>query len=87
MQVIDKNLFIYLTKRAGFNLQDVADWWGVPLSGVYKRINGTVELRRDEMETWMDKVGYKDAGPVFFPAFVAGMQPDAAAVSGGADGI
>lgn len=76
--MIDRNLFEYLTKRAGKTFQDVADAWNVPLSGVYKRLNGTVELRRDEMEAWMKLVGIRDAGPVFFPGIVAEMQPSPA---------
>lgn len=75
--MIDRNLFIYLTKRAGKTLQDVADAWNVPISGVYKRINGDVELRRSEMECWMLLVGVRDAGPIFFPAFVADSQHSA----------
>lgn len=67
---MDKDLFIYLTKRAGFDLRDVASWWGVELAAVYKRLNGQVELRRSEMEIWMEKVGVTDAGPVFFKATV-----------------
>ena len=73
---VDKDLFIYLTKKAGFTLQDVADWWGVALSAVYKRLNGQVELRRSEMEIWMQKVGVTDAGPVFFKAVVADSLPN-----------
>lgn len=72
--MIDRNLFVYLTKRAGKTLQDVADLWGVPLSGVYKRLTGAVEVRRDEMESWMRMAGVTDAGPVFFPTIVADMQ-------------
>lgn len=68
--MIDKDLFCYLTKKAGFGLQDVADWWGVGLGAVYKRLNGTVELRRSEMDVWMQKVGVTDAGPIFFPSAV-----------------
>lgn len=71
MSKIDKNLFIYLTKAAGFELQDVADWWDVGLGAVYRRLNGEVELRRSEMEIWMQKVGVKDAGPIFFGGLVA----------------
>lgn len=80
--MIDRNLFIYLTKRAGKTLQDVADVWNVPLSGVYKRINGDVELRRSEMELWMHLVGVRDAGPIFFPAFVADTQRSAVPAAG-----
>lgn len=69
--LVDRNLFIYLTKAAGFTLQDVADWWGVALGAVYKRLNGQIEPRRSEMEIWMQKVGVTDAGPVFFKASVA----------------
>lgn len=69
--MIDRNLFIYLTKNAGFTLQDVALWWGVGLGAVYKRLSGEVELRRSEMEVWMQKVGVTDAGPVFFAGLVA----------------
>ena len=68
---LDKDLFIYLTKKSGHALQDVADLWDIPLSGVYKRLNGDVEFRRDEMASWMQLTGVKDAGPVFFPDFVA----------------
>ena len=74
MPVIDKNLFVYLTKRAGYDMDDVAELWGVPRSGVTKRLNGGVEIRRSEMESWMQMVGATDAGPVFFPAIVAGKQ-------------
>lgn len=69
--MIDKNLFVYLTKKAGFTLQDVAQWWGVGLGAVYKRLSGDVEIRRSEMELWMQKVGVTDAGPVFFSGLVA----------------
>ncbi|MGN1025502.1 MAG: hypothetical protein ACI4P4_03750 [Faecousia sp.] len=72
--MIDKNLFEYLTKKSGHTFQDVADLWGVPLSGVYKRMNGIIELRQSEMESWMNMVGARDAGPVFFPRIVADMQ-------------
>lgn len=80
MQLVDKDLFIYLTKKAGFTLQDVAGWWGVSLGAVYKRLGGQVELRRSEMEIWMQKVGVTDAGPVFFKGVVANtLQPNASA--------
>lgn len=71
MSKVDKNLFIYLTKAAGYDLQDVADWWGVGIGAVYRRLSGEVELRRSEMETWMQKVGVTDAGPIFFGGLVA----------------
>ena len=83
--MLDKNLFIYLTKRSGHTLSDVAELWDVPLSGVYKRLNEEIELRRDQMESWMLMVGARDAGPVFFPVLVAYSQPDAPA-AGGPDG-
>ena len=67
---VDKNLFIYLTKAAGYDLQDVAGWWGVGLGAVYKRLSGEVELRRSEMDIWMRKVGVTDAGPIFFGGLV-----------------
>lgn len=84
--VIDKNLFVYLTKRAGYDMEDVAELWGVPRSAVSKRLNGEVELRRKEMEDWMLLVGAADAGPVFFPAVVAQTQPGSAAAVGAANG-
>lgn len=68
--MVDKNLFVYLTKKAGYDLRDVAAWWDVSLGAVYKRIRGDVELRRGEMEIWMQKVGVTDAGPIFFPGVV-----------------
>lgn len=70
MGKIDVNLFDYLTKKAGYTRQDVAELWGVGLSGVSKRLNGEVELRRTEMEAWMRLVGVTDAGPVFFAEVV-----------------
>jgi hypothetical protein len=73
--VIDKDLFMYLTKKAGYSLQDVAAWWGVGLGAVYKRLCGQVELRRSEMEIWMQKVGVADAGPIFFARTVANTLP------------
>lgn len=87
MPVIDKNLFVYLTKRAGYDMEDVAKLWGVPRSGVSKRLNGEVELRRGEMESWMEMVGATDAGPVFFPAIVAGKKQGSATPAGASDGI
>jgi hypothetical protein len=75
MGKIDKNLFIYLTKAAGRDLQDVAELWGVNLGAVYRRLNGEVEIRRDEMESWMRLVGVTDAGPIFFADLVANSQP------------
>jgi hypothetical protein len=74
MGKIDKNLFIYLTKKAGYDLQDVADLWGVGLGAVYKRLAGEVEIRRGEMESWMRLVGVSDAGPVFFGGLVTDTQ-------------
>lgn len=84
---VDKNLFLYLTKRAGLDLTKVAKLWGLSsVVSVYKRLNGEVELRRDEMESWMAAVGVGDAGPIFFPAFVADTQPAATPGVGAADG-
>lgn len=77
--MIDRNLFVYLTKAAGKTLQDVADLWQINLTGVYKRLGGEVEIRRDEMEGWMRLVGTTNAGPVFFPALVADKHQDAPA--------
>lgn len=85
--LIDKDLFIYLTKKAGYTLQDVAERWKLEsLTGVYKRLNGEVEIRRSEMESWMEMVGAKDAGPIFFPKFVADRKQDGIAAAGGAYG-
>lgn len=78
---IDKNLFIYLTKRAGYDLGDVAKLWGVASSGVTKRLNGETEIRRGEMDAWMRMVGVSDAGPVFFSGLVAKTVQSADAVS------
>lgn len=86
MPVIDKNLFVYLTKRAGYDMDDVADLWGIPRSGVSKRLNGEVDIRRSEMESWMRMVGAADAGPVFFPAVVAEVQPVQIPCVGAANG-
>lgn len=83
MGKIDKNLFDYLTKKAGKTRQDVADLWGVGLSGVTKRLSGEVELRRSEMESWMLLVGVSDAGPIFFSGLVANTkQTDGVTTSG-----
>lgn len=71
MGKIDKNLFVYLTKKAGYDLPDVAALWGVGLGAVYKRLSGEVEVRRSEMESWMRMVGVSDAGPIFFSGLVA----------------
>lgn len=82
MSKVDKNLFIYLTKAAGYDLQDVAKWWDVGLGAVYRRLNGEVELRRTEMEVWMRKVGVTDAGPIFFGGLVANSALTEAPVAG-----
>ena len=74
MGKIDTNLFIYLTKKAGYTLQDVAELWGVGIGAVYKRLGGEVEIRRSEMESWMRLVGVSDAGPVFFSSLVTNTQ-------------
>lgn len=74
--MIDKNLFIYLTKKAGFSTGEMAEHLGLPPSALYKRLNGEIEFRRDEMEKWMILVGVTNAGPVFFPASVAEKQQD-----------
>lgn len=83
---IDKNLFVYLTKRAGYDMEDVAEWWNCPRSGVTRRLNDEIKLRRDEMEIWMRNVGVADAGPVFFPAIVAGKQLAGIPAAGEPDG-
>lgn len=85
--MLDKNLFVYLTKKAGYTMQDVAELWQLEnVSGVYKRLNGEVELRRSEMESWMAMVGVKDAGPIFFPRFVADTKQEGITAAGGAYG-
>ena len=86
MPVIDVNLFEYLTKRAGYTLDDVAKMWDVSRSGVTRRLNGEVELRRSEMEAWMQMVGAVDAGPVFFPALLRVSNPIAEPAVGGTHG-
>jgi plasmid maintenance system antidote protein VapI len=87
MAPIDKNLFGYLTRDSGHNMDDVARIWNCSRSGVSARINGRAKLTRDMMEAWMRLVGVADAGPVFFPAFVAGTQQEnSSPVSGVADG-
>ena len=68
---LDVNLFIYLTKASGHDLNDVAAVWGVNLGAVYRRLKGEVEIRRSEMDSWMRLVGVTDAGPVFFSGLVA----------------
>lgn len=82
MGKIDVNLFDYLTKKAGYTRQDVADIWGVGLSGVTKRLNGEVEIRRSEMDSWMRLVGVYDAGPVFFSSLVANTLHDGGPTAG-----
>lgn len=82
MSKIDNNLFIYLTKAAGYTLEDVAEWWGVGLGAVYRRLSGEVDIRRSEMEIWMAKVGVTDAGPIFFGGLVANPRHPAAPVAG-----
>ena len=87
MAPIDKNLFTYLTRNAGYDMDDVAALWKCSRSGVSARINGRAKLTRDMMEAWMRLVGAADAGPVFFPAFVAEKQPvNSPSVPGVADG-
>ena len=85
--MIDRHLFVYLTKSSGHTLEDVRKLWELEsISGVYKRLTGEIELRRSEMESWMELVGVKDAGPIFFPRFVANTQQVGAASVGGAYG-
>lgn len=86
MAAIDKNLFVYLTRRAGYDTDDVARIWGCDRSGVSRRLSGAVKLTRDDMEAWMRLVGVADAGPVFFPAVVAETVQAAPAVPGGVNG-
>ena len=66
MAPIDKNLFTYLTRSAGYDMDTVAALWGCSRSCVSARINGRVKLTRADMEAWMRLVGVADAGPVFF---------------------
>lgn len=86
MAPIDKNLFTYLTRRAGYTMEDVARLWGCDRSGVSARINGRVKLTRDMMEAWARLVGVADPGPVFFPAIVAETVQSPDAVPGGVNG-
>ena len=81
MGKIDKNLFIYLTKKAGYTLRDVGDLWGVGLQAVYRRLNMEVEIDRAEMDSWMRLVGVYNAGPVFFSDLAAKTIHDEAAGS------
>lgn len=86
MDPIDKNLFTYLTRRAGYDMDDVAKLWGCDRSGVSGRLNGRVKLTRDMMEAWMRFVGVADAGPVFFPRIGTEKGQTSAGVPGGTDG-
>jgi hypothetical protein len=83
---IDKNLFTYLTRRAGYDMDDVAKLWGCDRSGVSRRLSGAVKLTRDDMEAWMRLVGVADAGPVFFPAVVTDSGQISPAVPGVVNG-
>lgn len=86
MNPVDKNLFTYLTRRAGYDMDDVARIWNCDRSGVSRRLSGAVKLTRDDMEAWMRLVGVADAGPVFFPAIVADSVQSPAVVPGGVNG-
>lgn len=64
--MVDKNLFVYLTKSTGHTLTEAAAAMHLPLSALNRRLNGHIEFRGAEMRAWMALTGTTDAGPVFF---------------------
>lgn len=65
--MVDKNLFVYLTKSTGHSLAEAAAAMNLPVSSLNRRLNGHVAFKAPEMEAWMKLTGVTDAGPVFFP--------------------
>lgn len=72
--MVDKNLFVYLTKKSGHSLGEAAEAMRLSPPSLSKRLSGATSFRQSEMEAWMVLAGVTDAGPVFFPAFVADSQ-------------
>lgn len=70
--MVDKHLFVYLTKRAGKTMDDAAKAMRVSRTGLSNRLNGKVEFRIGEVEAWAALIGASDnVGPVFFQPGVA----------------
>ena len=73
--MVDKELFIYLTRKAGYRLQDAAKAMGLKPNALSQRLNGKTPFKLKEMEAWMELVGCDNAGPVFFPRLCRGRLP------------
>lgn len=73
--MVDKNLFIYLTRSSGHDLGDAAEAMGMTRSQLSRRLSGEIPFRDNEMASWMALVGCTNAGPVFFPHLCAGQDP------------
>lgn len=65
--MVDRLLFTYISKKAGYSLSEVAKALGLTTSQLSRRLNGRIEFRRDEMEKWCILVGCMDLLSVFFP--------------------
>ena len=65
--MVDRELFVYLTHKAGYRLQDAAKAMGLKPNALSMRLSGKTPFKLNEMEAWMDLVGCDNAGPVVFP--------------------
>lgn len=83
--MVDKLLFEYLTRKAGYTLDDVAKRLGFVRSQLSRRLNGELEFKRDEMEAWCEMVGatLEGLGAVFFPKLKKNTSPPDTAVADG----
>lgn len=69
--MVDKLTFIYTTKKAGFSLEDAAHAMGLSVEALYNRLNGKIQFKIPEIESWALLTGSKHVEPVFFPTMVA----------------
>ena len=83
--MVDKLLFEYLTRKAGYTLDDVAERLGFVRSQLSRRLNGEMEFKRNEMEAWAEMIGatLEEVGAVFFPRLKTNATPPGTAVASG----
>jgi hypothetical protein len=64
---VDKDLFEYEMKKAGFKTPaDRADAIGVSLSAYYRRVNNECDCTKDEIGKTAEIVGWEVARRIFF---------------------
>lgn len=73
--MVNKLLFIYKTRAAGYSMEEIAKLLHLTRTGLSQRLNNKIEFKAKEIETWGQLIGPVFVTPVFFPSLVSFSQP------------